>query len=209
MENDKIQVANQDRRAIPVQSDPGNQGNSTEYRDAETPRGGGSNLPRALSDTMGSEMELEGVPEDSAADAWGVSRVNHLRPIREKNLKKNEDWFRKSRVIYLTKSGVKKISEKIGEDPERLWESAKNYEKKIVEKMAVVSWPKHGNTWHFINKRLIRCRRGNGQEVMVTVRDSRNYRPTLQSGKPMEIEAVLEGERWTHIGRDPRRIGRW
>lgn len=198
-----------DQRA--VNDDPALEltGTPTEHRDTQTPGGGDAAFDGEVISTMGSDQQLERVSEVDAAEAWGLNRDRNLRPIREKFLEKNRDWFRESRVIYLTRSGVSKISKKIGADAGRMWDAALRQGNKLTEKVTVVSFPREGRKWHFINRSVIQCRRENGDLINVIVRDSQNYRPRLQSGAPMTLQALWQNNQWIHVGRDPRSVGRW
>jgi hypothetical protein len=184
---------------LPGNSIPGGQ---------ESDGGGGLFEPAPLDSIMGEQVKSGMLAEVDAAAAWGVAR-GVLREIRENDLQENVDWMRINRVIYLSENGVKKISEKLGMEFDGLIQSAwgKN-EVPLRESVEVLSTARNGMP-HFPNHRLVKYRRGSGEEIMVVVRRSHNYRPRLTSGAPMTIEVQCEGNTWIHYGRDPREPGKW
>lgn len=197
----KLQADDVKPMQIPVQSPMKSEGGGGGFQDL---------APSHIS--MGLGVEFMGVSEDHCAEVWGISRVEVLRPFRNKKLEKDVDWFRESKIIYLRKTGVEKIALAHDLNADELWGQAtvsKNL-RRTEELVTVKSCPRGGNRFHFLNPKLIQCERDNGELIMVEVRNSQNYRPNLQSGQPMRLKAQLdEDKRWRHYGRDPRTQGRW
>lgn len=170
--------------------------------------GGGAFEPAPLDSIMGEQVKSGMLPEVDAAAAWGVAR-GVLREIRDTELVENEDWRRENRVIYLLENGVKKISKKLGMEFDVMWVNAVGVSKvPHRESVTIVSTARNGQP-HFTNYRLVKCARSNGEEILVVVRKSHNYRPRLTNGAPMTMEVQKEGNQWIHYGRDPREPGRW
>jgi hypothetical protein len=140
---------------------------------------------------VGVILELE------LAEKLGLNQ-NRLRKVRKALTVPGVDWYHEGhgrfcRVIW-TDSGLSKVQDALGVVISKVVP--------VGEEMIVV---RSG----YVNKRVILCRRSNGQEVIVQVKDSSNYRSFLTNGKPMQVRARWTGEVWVAEGRPPRQVGRW
>jgi len=145
-------------------------------------------------------------PDNPKADKIGVLKEVDLaakvglpqkkfRDFRKLSLEPS-DWFHEGvgrfKRVWWCDSGLQKIEQQLGIQVSRVVP--------MGETMEVVKA-------NFFNKRVIQCKRANGEVVIVRVRDSKNFAPRKFNGQPMQIRAKRDGGGWAVEGNGPRRKG--
>ena len=132
------------------------------------------------------------------AEEIGVAR-KVLVDLRKAVMEPGKDWGKDGCCIVLTSSGIRRVQEALDIKVELC--SRVEAEDK-TEEMDVI---KSG----MINRKVVQCRRDNGEEVIVRVKDSKNFRRVMSNGRTMRLKARLTKDGWFMVGRCPRYPGRW
>jgi len=145
----------------------------------------------------------EEIPESELAKRLGISR-DSVAGHRKRALSRGEDWRKAGRVIVYTKSGAERLIKLVGvtipPDEKKSPTAATNGHSD--EELTFIQ----GN---FVNRRIIKAKRKNGELVMVRVGSSKNFTPKDHLDNPMSFPARQEGAVWVITRPLPRWRGKW